>query len=114
MAYEIIKRLKQNNAQEMLRLLAKEVEATRKVNNKLHEVWELSFDWKECIGKEFTYQKLDYMHTNPCAGKWMLSKTAVDYPYSSAKFYTTGEQGVYTITNFMEMEDVDLGKTKGQ
>jgi REP element-mobilizing transposase RayT len=114
MAYEIIKRLKLNDAQAMLQLLAKGVESARKANNKLHEVWELSFDWKECISREFTYQKLDYMHMNPCAGKWMLSKTAIDYPYSSAKFYINGEDGIYAITNFMEMEDVNLGKSKEQ
>ena len=37
------------------------VEAKRKANKKLHEVWELSFCWKECNSHAFINQKLDYM-----------------------------------------------------
>ena len=64
-AYEIIERLKTNNEIQLLEKLADNVEATRKQNKKLHEVWEMSFDWKDCRSNEFVYQKLDYMHNNP-------------------------------------------------
>jgi len=30
------------------------------------------------------------------------------YIHSSAKFYGTGEQGIYPVTNYGEMEDIDL------
>jgi len=36
------------------------------------------------------YQKLDYIHNNPCRGKWMLASSPLDYKYSSARFYETG------------------------
>ncbi len=36
------------------------------------------------------YQKLDYIHNNPCKGKWMLSANPIEYKFSSAKFYETG------------------------
>jgi len=61
MAYEIIKRLEQNGETALLEQLSSNVEARRKANKKLHEVWELSFDWKECRSWEFINQKLDYI-----------------------------------------------------
>ncbi len=110
MAYEIISRLKQDNETSLLALLAEKVETRRKEKNKKHDVWELSFDWKECRSKEFTDQKLDYIHANPCSGKWELCKDPADYMHSSAKYYLTGEQGIYPVTHFMEMEDVEFIK----
>ena len=65
----------------MLSTLSHDVEITRKVNHKKHEVWELSFDWKICDSIEFIKQKLNYMHDNPCKGKF----------HSSCKYYLTGE-----------------------
>ncbi|HMT76034.1 MAG TPA: hypothetical protein PKA77_18310 [Chitinophagaceae bacterium] len=32
-------------------------------------------------------QKLNYIHDNPCKGKWNLAAATVDYEHSSAKFY---------------------------
>ena len=110
MAYEIIKRLAQNGETALLLKLSSQVEAKRKANKKLHEVWELSFDWKECGSPAFVNQKLDYIHDNPCSKKWNLCNSPVEYKHSSAKFYIAGEQGIYLVTNFMEMEDVEFTK----
>ncbi|MEO6229572.1 MAG: hypothetical protein ABJB11_21280 [Ferruginibacter sp.] len=65
MAYKIISRLEKNNKKALLGYLAGGVEVTRKRNKKLHEVWALSFDWKDCRNNKFVWQKLDYMHNNP-------------------------------------------------
>ena len=111
-ANEIIERLKKSGETALLNLLADNVEATRKQNKKLHEVWELSFDWKDCRSNEFIYQKLDYMYNNPFTGKWNLAINALDYIHSSAIFYLTGAQGFYPVTNFMEMEEVNFNKSK--
>lgn len=108
MAYEMIARLKQYKETALLAELAGGVEAKRKANKKQHDVWELSFDWKECRSREFTNQKLDYIHSNPCRGKWDLCVSAAEYVHSSARYYLSGEQGVYEVTNIMEMEDVVL------
>ncbi|MBK5270922.1 MAG: hypothetical protein JJE22_07910 [Bacteroidia bacterium] len=35
---------------------------------------------------------------------------AVSHPHSSAKYYHTGEQGVYEITGYQCLEDIDLTK----
>ena len=112
MAYEIIERLKTNNEILLLEQLASNVEAVRKQNKKRHEVWELSFDWKDCRSNQFIYQKLDYMHRNPMVKKWTLCNNPLEYMHSSAKFYITGEQGFYPVTNFMEMEDVAFNESK--
>ena len=61
MAYEIVKRLKQMGESKTLAELSRGVEAKRKANKKLHEVWELAFDRKECNSQAFMNQKLDYM-----------------------------------------------------
>jgi hypothetical protein len=39
---------------------------------------------------ELIYQKLNYIHNNPCQGKWMLASNPLEYKFSSAKFYETG------------------------
>ena len=108
MAYEIIERLKANNETQLLEQLANNVETARRQNKKRHEVWELSFDWKDCRSNEFIYQKLEYMHNNPMAKQWTLCNNPIEYIHSSAKFYITGEQGFYQVTNFMEMEDISF------
>ena len=77
----------------------------------MHEVYEDSFDIKECLTQKFIKQKLDYIHNNPCSGKWMLGNCPENYVHSSAKFYTTGEQGIYPVTHVQELMDIDLTQT---
>ena len=112
MAYDIIKRLKENNDVELLNLLADAVETKRRANNKKHEVWELSFDWKHCSKDKFVQQKMDYIHINPCKGKWSLCVMPEQYQHSSAKYYLTGEQGLYKVDNVAEMLDKVLVQEK--
>ncbi|HTH57437.1 MAG TPA: hypothetical protein VL728_15410 [Cyclobacteriaceae bacterium] len=45
-------------------------------------------------------------------GAW--SMIPCDYLHSSAKYYATGERGLYAITNFMELRDVDLTIRKNE
>ncbi len=79
MAYDIIKRLEIANEIALLLQLSAVVEVKDKLRGKKHEVWEDSFDWKECRNQVFIDQKLDYMHNNPCAGKWNLAQCPADY-----------------------------------
>ena len=108
MAYEIIKRLSAAGDDDLLNMLASAVEKKRRENNKKHEVWELSFDWKECRNKKFADQKLAYIHMNPCTKKWNLCTSPVDYMHSSAKYYIAEEKGIYPIANIAEMQDVQF------
>ena len=107
-AYEIINRLKVKDEAELLSKLSLGVDESRKIDNKKHEVWELSFDWKRCESADFIIQKLNYFHMNPCKGKWNLCASPVDYLHSSAKFYATGEQGVYEVIGYGLLMDIDF------
>jgi REP element-mobilizing transposase RayT len=109
-AYEIIKRLKYQNEDKLLHRLHISVEAKDLERNKKHEVWEDSFDWKECRTNEYMQQKLDYMHDNPCKDKWNLANAPVDYEHSSARFYITGEHAAYPVMNYCQLADIDLTK----
>ena len=110
MSYGIVKRLNEKNEREVIASLSAVVNATDKKRGKRHEVFEPSFDWKECRGNKFIDQKLNYIHANPCRGVWNLVKEEVEYVHSSAKYYQTGEQGIYSITKYTELEDIDLTK----
>jgi REP element-mobilizing transposase RayT len=108
MAYDIVKGLKTNKENELLQLLSESIETVRKNNNKLHNVWEISFDWKYCYNEKLIVQKLNYMHNNPAKGKWQLAEDVTDYKHSSAKYYIKGEHSIYEVTNYMELNDIDL------
>lgn len=111
MAYEIIDRLQKENKTDILEKLRNMVEDKRRINKKKHDVWEISFDWKECYGSDFIIQKLDYMHNNPNSKKWTLCDSPEKYSHSSAMFYMKDVQGIYHVTSFMAMEDIDLSKS---
>lgn len=113
MAYEIIKRLEEQGRTELLGELASVVNDTDRRRGKLHEVFEPSFDWKECISEKFIEQKLNYIHENPCRGEWNLASQPQDYLYSSAKYYITGEQGIYEVMSYSVLQDIDLTKASG-
>ena len=108
MAYEIIKKLEDNKDEDLLNHLFVSVSIKDKLRNKQHEVWQPSFDWKDCLSDRFVDQKINYIHTNPCSGKWNLCTAPRDYVHSSARFYEEGTQGVYPVTNICEMEDIDF------
>ncbi len=74
MAYDVVARLQEKREDELLTQLASYVNTTDKQRGKLHEVFEPSFDAKECFTDEFIEQKLNYMRENPCRGKWELVK----------------------------------------
>ena len=65
MAYELVKRLKDMNKADILEQLSGWVNKTDLLKNKKHEVFEPSFDRKECYSIAFMKQKIDYIHNNP-------------------------------------------------
>jgi REP element-mobilizing transposase RayT len=109
-AYEIVKRLKEQQEDKLLHQLHLSVEAKDKERNKRHEIWEDSFDWKECRTNAYMLQKLNYMHDNPCKGKWNLAAAPLDYEHSSARFYIVGAHASYRVLNYCELADIDLTK----
>jgi hypothetical protein len=87
MAYEIIKRLENQDNQKLLHELSKNLTKAEKKKGQLHKVFKPSFDVKLCQTNEFICQKLTYMHNNPCSKKWQLVDEPVKYKHSSMKFY---------------------------
>ncbi|MFT3945338.1 MAG: hypothetical protein QM763_00075 [Agriterribacter sp.] len=112
MAYELVSQLEQQNHHSILIQLEQWVNNTDKARNKNHEVFEPSFDHKACISIEFIEQKLHYIHMNPCRWNPPLVAQPEEYIHSSAKYYITGEQGVYEVCNYMLLQDVDLTKQR--
>jgi hypothetical protein len=92
------------------------VNTTQKADNKLHEVFEPSFDWKHTwrhTGNaehriRTTEIKLHTLESMQRRNK--IVELPEQYIHSSAKFYITGEQGIYPVTGYTELEDIDLTK----
>jgi hypothetical protein len=108
MAYELIKRLEAGTYTSVLQQLADVVSPSDARRGKRHQVFKPSFDAKECRHDRFVEQKLQYMHNNPCSGVWNLAPDPVSYAHSSARLYLTGEPGVYKLTHYKTLEDIDL------
>ena len=104
MAYSIVQRLEEKNETALLDKLRKAVTATGSNRGKKHEVWEESFvpiiiGRKYCETADFAYQKLVYMHNNPCTGRWKLAKDAMAYENSSARYYISGKHAAYEVVD---------------
>jgi len=99
MAYDTVNRLEGSNTTALPEKLQKSVTATGSSRGKKFEVWEESFDWKYCETTDFAYQKLIYMHNNPCTGRWSLAKDAMAYEHSSARFYISGKHASYEVVD---------------
>ncbi len=108
MGYEITKRLQKQNETAILALMEQGVIDAESKRNKKHEIWQGTFDVKECYGEKFILQKLNYMHQNPCTERWKLCKEPVDYEHSSALFYEVGMQGKFIIRDYRDFLSVLL------
>jgi REP element-mobilizing transposase RayT len=107
-AYEIVRRLQRHGNSKILRQLEQGVNNTDRSRGKLHQVFEPSFEIKECVYPKFITQKLEYIHKNPCSGKWNLASSPSGYKHSSALFYLEGKHSTYEVTNIGTMQDVNL------
>jgi REP element-mobilizing transposase RayT len=108
MVYDVVDKLEKQNHEIILNQLAQAVNASDRKRGKLHEVFKPSFDIKECFTKKFIIQKLNYIHNNPCTGKWNLADCPANYIHSSAGFYYNGVQGIFPVDNIMQLMDIDL------
>jgi REP element-mobilizing transposase RayT len=107
MAYQIIERLKNTGSYALLKQLEDGVTHKDKIRGKKHSVWERAFDVKQCRTEEFVMQKLNYIHNNPCSGKWKLADSILHYPHSSAGFYISGKNGNYQVKDYRQFLNSD-------
>ena len=78
--YAIIKRLEEKGEIVLLNQMKEAVTAKDRQRNKIHELWKGTFDIKQCRTEKFILQKLNYIHNNPCSGKWNLCEKPYRYP----------------------------------
>ena len=70
--------------------------------NKDYEFWKRDSLATILFTRKVAYQKLDYIHQNPCKGKWQLADDPFDYPYSSAAYY---EKGIKTFSFLKDLRE---------
>ena len=68
--------------------------------NKKYEFWQRDPLAIQLFTRDVAYQKLDYIHANPCTEYWKLATDPCMYFHSSAKFYMEG------IKNFSFLKDL--------
>ncbi|MEJ6981556.1 hypothetical protein WG906_13905 [Pedobacter sp. P351] len=102
--------MKQGGFSDVLESLSGWVNPTDRSRNKKHEVFEPSFDWKECNDERLVEQKLNYIHENASRGGDRLVDNPEDYEHSSARYYKLGEKGRVPVTTYLELQDIDLTK----
>jgi REP element-mobilizing transposase RayT len=100
--YDIVKRLQEKDEVVLLNQMKEAVTAKDKERNKKHQVWKGTFDIKPCRTEKFILQKLNYIHNNPCSGKWTLYEKPYQYSHSSAKFYDGNKNG-YLIKDYLDV-----------
>ncbi|GGH02472.1 transposase [Pedobacter zeae] len=59
--------------------------------NKNYEFWQRDSLAIHLYTPEVAFQKLDYLHNNPCTEHWQLATEPEEYQYSSASFYEMNE-----------------------
>ena len=71
--------------------------------NKKHEIWQRDSLSVELYSRAVALQKLQYIHSNPVSGKWLLSKDDLNYHYSSSRFYETGVDDFGFLSNLYQV-----------
>jgi len=104
MAYEIIKRLEEQNNKVLLQQLVEAVSLKERAKGQLHKVFKESFDAKAIDSEAFLMQKLNYIHLNPFRGNYQLVKDWRVYEHSSASFYELQQIGHFIPLHFKDLE----------
>lgn len=103
LAYEIVRRLKEQKNDSILKRLNANVTMNEMLRQKKHRVFQPSSDIKACYTEKFLIEKLDYIHYNPVRGKWKLVEDFTQYRHSSASFYYCNmEHPFITITHYKD------------
>jgi REP element-mobilizing transposase RayT len=67
-----------------------------------YQVWERNPLPVELYTEEVIWQKIDYIHNNPCTDKWLLAKYPEHYRFSSASFYILNKSEWKFLTHIQD------------
>lgn len=70
MAYEIVKRLKEKNANDLSDILQAGMKQSERKKGQIHKLFKKVLMLKKCNSEEYIFQKLDYIHHNLVSKKW--------------------------------------------
>lgn len=102
---------KRHTARQIIRQLmvegiSAELEVLQRMNthdDQQYKVWEDSYDARDVFTPEFLWQKMEYIHYNPCRPKWNLAGSPEEYPWSSARFYMLDKPSVIPVNDVREL-----------
>lgn len=92
-ARQIIRQLMAEGKMEKLGIL----QNLNKHTDQQFKVWEDGYDARDIFTQDFLWQKMEYIHYNPCRPKWKLANSPEDYPWSSARFYMLDKPSVIPV-----------------
>lgn len=93
LAQGIIKYLEDDNNLALLKIFKTKANVN---NNAKYKVFTDRYDSLLIQSEKFFFEKLNYIHNNPCQGKWSLVDNPEDYIYSSASNYIL-DRGFYPV-----------------
>ncbi|MBI2331279.1 MAG: transposase [Chloroflexi bacterium] len=102
---DFMRDFKRHTARQIIRqLMAEEktgqLDVLQKLNkhdDQQYKIWEDSYDARDVFTADFLWQKMEYIHYNPCRPKWNLANTPEEYPWSSARFYMLDKPSVIPV-----------------
>ncbi len=73
------------------------------LKDRKYQIWQRNSLAIAMFSREVMEQKLDYIHSNPVQGKWMLVNDLLDYKYSSVRYYEIDAYEEYPfLSHYME------------
>ena len=96
-AHEILKALRSKGQDDWLAVFTDHAKPGKK-----HHIWQKPLA-KNVYSKEFLYEKLEYIHSNPVNKKWHLVSDRADFGFSSACFYDRREDPIIPIDDIHQM-----------
>jgi putative transposase len=67
------------------------------------QVWKRNSMSIDLTSAKFSKQKIEYVHNNPCQSHWNLVEDPIEYKFSSARFYETGEDEFGLVTHVEDL-----------
>ncbi len=97
-AHAILEKLREDRENELLDYFHK----NRRDSRHKHSVWQ-DIQAKNIFTTKVLEQKMEYIHQNPVAKDWNLTRDRADYPYSSACFYDNDKTPIIEVNDVRDI-----------